>query len=157
MHSSPQSGVTNVNIMSTSHAHPGWGWFCIILGLYPIAIATELWPVDATAVHVPIWVVFLCGVVFLMGGAMILIDRDSKFNAVCAAILLMGMGAVGAWVTVLGPPAGFSGGMPFLPGEYNVIFARWVFGCGALVSFMISAYAIRALLKPRAQRIAPGD
>lgn len=151
----PKKGVSDVNTQSTSRpagrAHPGWGWFCIVAGLYPIAIATELWPVDAAAVHAPMWVLFLCGTVFLMGGAMILIDRNSKFNALCAAILLVGMGAIGAWVAVLGPSAGFSGGMPFLPSEYNVIFARWVFACGALVSFLMSAYAVRTLLKSLTQ------
>lgn len=134
----------------TMQMRSGWGWFCMVLGLYPVAIATELWPVDAAAVHAPMWVIFLCGVVFLMGGAMILIDRNAKISGLCATILFMSMGAIGAWVAVLGPSVGFSGGIPFLPNEYNVMFARWVFGCGALISFMMSAYAIRTLLKPRA-------
>ena len=99
--------------------------------------------------HAPLWVIFLCGVVFLLGGAMLLVDRNSKFNALCASLLLLVMGVIGAWVALLGPAAGFSGGIPFLPQAYNVTLARWVFGLGALVSFMMLVYAIRSLLKPR--------
>ena len=131
-------------------AHPLWGWFCIGLGLYAVALATELLPADAAMLHAPLWVIFLCGVVFLLGGAMLLVDRNSKFNALCASLLLLVMGVIGAWVALLGPAAGFSGGIPFLPQAYNVTLARWVFGLGALVSFMMLVYAIRTLLKPRA-------
>ena len=55
-------------------AHALWGWFCIALGLYAVAIATELLPTDTLALHAPMWVVLLCGLVFLLGGAMMLID-----------------------------------------------------------------------------------
>jgi hypothetical protein len=84
------------------------------------------------------------------GGATLLVDRNSKLNTLCASLLLLLMGVIGAWVALLGPAAGFSGGIPFLPHAYNVTLARWVFGLGALVPFMISIYAIRTLLKPRA-------
>jgi hypothetical protein len=134
----------------SDRAHPVWGWFCIVLGLYAVAIAAELLPADAAALQAPMWVIFLCGLVFLLGGAMMLIDRNSKLNALCASLLLLVMGVIGAWVALLGPAAGFSGGIPFLPHAYNVTLARWVFGLGALVSFMISIYAIRTLLTPRA-------
>lgn len=64
---------------------------------------------------------------------MILIDRNAKINGLCATIPFMNMGAIGAWVAVLGASVGFSGGIPFLPNEYNVMFACWLFGCGALI------------------------
>ena len=131
-------------------AHPLWGWFCISLGLYAVALATELLPADAAMLSAPMWVIFLCGVVFVLGGAMLLVDRNSKLNALCASLLLLVMGVIGAWIALLGPAAGFSGGIPFLPDAYNVTVARWVFGLGALVSFMILVHAPRTLLKPRA-------
>ena len=115
-----------------------------------MALATELLPADAAMLRAPMWVIFLCGVVFVLGGAMLLVDRNSRLNALCASLLLLVMGVIGAWVALLGPAAGFSGGIAFLPHAYNVTLARWVFGLGALVSFMMLAYALRTLLQPRA-------
>lgn len=125
--------------------HPGWGWFCIILGLYPIAIATGLLTVDDASVHAPMWVVFLSGIAFVLTGAMMLVGHDSRINDLFAAMFLLIMGAVGTWIALLGPAEAFSGGIPFLPKEYNVAIARWLFGGGAVIVFALLAHAIRRL------------
>jgi hypothetical protein len=137
---------------SAKRVHPGWGWFCIVLGLYPLAIATGVLTVDSADIHAPMWIIFLCGVVFIIAGAMMLVGHDSRINDLFASILLLIMGLVGAWVALFGPADAFSGGIPFLPTEYNIVIARWLFGSGAVVVFAFFVYALHRLFRGAGRR-----
>ncbi len=131
----------------------GWGWFCITAGvaiaIYPAAVAIRLLPAGAAGVHAPMWVVFLCGLVIVMGGVMMLVGQRSRINDLLACVLLLFVGAIGAWVAIGGSADGFSGGIPFLTHKQNVTAARWVFGLGALVCLLFSGYAARGFFRPR--------
>lgn len=119
------------------------GLFCIALGIYPLAIAFGFIPVDEGQVLAPMWVVALCGIVFLIAGCMIFLATHSRASDMLAAILCLLFGIVGAWVSLLSPSEGFSGGIPLLSQESNVTLGRWMFGGGAVICFAISAYAFR--------------
>ncbi|MDD4964960.1 MAG: hypothetical protein PHI11_13695 [Gallionella sp.] len=136
----------SINV-SASRPHPKWGWATLVVGLYPMAIACNLVPYDSANVHAPMWVVFLCGFVFVLNGMMILLGHHPKVNELLAAILLTSMGSIAAWIALFAPSVGFSGGIPFLPDVLNISLARWGFGGGALVLYGFAAYAIRRLLK----------
>ncbi|MGB5211347.1 MAG: hypothetical protein WBO47_11095 [Gammaproteobacteria bacterium] len=125
------------------------GWLCIAAGIYPLAIAVGLVPADSSAVHAPMWVVFLSGLVFIVGGAMMLVGMESRANDLLACLLLLTIGSIGAWVAIRGPADGFSGGIPFLPRSTNTSIARWLFGLGAAVCLLLSAYAARSVFSPR--------
>lgn len=91
----------------------------------------------------PMWVVALCGIVFLIAGCMIFLATHSRASDMLAAILCLLFGIVGTWVSLLSPSEGFSGGIPLLSQESNVTLGRWMFGGGAVICFAISAYAFR--------------
>ncbi len=122
-------------------AHPAWGWLCIALGLYPIAIAFDWLPVEPDTVHAPPWVLALCGLVFISGGCLILLRGRSHLQHLFAACIAGSFALVGMWVALLSADDGFSGGLFFLSRESNVTLGRWMFGLGALISLAIFAWA----------------
>jgi len=129
--------------------HPGWGWLCIAIGLYAISVALGIIKPDDSAVHAPMWVIAICGVIFLISGIMVLIGQRSRVNSLCAAILCGCFALVGAWASLFPPPEGFSGGIPLLSKSANTIIARCLFGSGAVLSSILSIYALRRFLRLR--------
>ena len=127
------------------NANRGLAWLCIFIGLYISATSTGLLPLNKADLHVPTWVFFIVGAVVFIAGVMILVRHHSKVNSILAAILLVMMGSIGVWVAFYGPAENISGGLPFIPHEYNIMLARAVFGGGALITFLMSAYIIRKL------------
>ena len=124
-------------------AHPFWAWFCIALGLGPLAIACGVVAVDPSKLLAPAWVLALCGLVFVIGGCMMLLGRGTRANDLLAGLICLAFAAVGIWVSLFAPSASFSGGIPLLSHEQNVTLGRWVIGCGAVVSLMLTGYALR--------------
>jgi hypothetical protein len=124
-----------------------WGLICIALGLLPISIALDWLPVAEASLHAPPWVVALSGAVFLIGGCMILLTNHTWANDLLAALLCLPFGIIAAWAALFGASDAFSGGLPFLSHEANVVLGRWVFGVGAIICFVISAYAARRAIQ----------
>jgi hypothetical protein len=93
-------------------------------------------------------VLFLVAVVLSIGGVMMIIGRDSRLNDFLAAVLLLGMSSIGSWVAIFGSVDGISGGLVFLPSEWNVGLGRVLFGLGALLCLAMAGYAFRRALKP---------
>jgi uncharacterized protein YjeT (DUF2065 family) len=129
--------------------HPFLGLVCILLGLYPIVMAAKWLPLAQNAVHAPLWVISLSGVVFIIAGMMLSLRQHPKLNNLLAAILLASMAAIGGWIAFLAPPDGFSGGIPFLSKAQNIALARSCFGFGAFVSAVLCGYAIRQFLRAK--------
>ena len=112
-------------------------------GLIIIALSLDLLPVDDSMFGAPVWVVGIAGSIFTITGLMILLGEKSKINNLLAAFLLTGMGLIGGWVGLFGSDEGFSGGIPFLPETVNISLARSLFGMGALICFLMAAYAFK--------------
>ena len=119
------------------------GLLCIALGLLPMSVALGWISVPSTSLHAPMWVLALCGGIFVVTGSMIVLGNQSRANDLLAGIICLLFGTVGAWIALLGPAEGISGGLPFLSGATNSAIGRWVFGIGALMCFAIAAYAFR--------------
>ena len=120
-----------------------WGFGCIAIGCYPISIALGLFQLDETALSAPLWVVAGAGIVFVIAGLMILLAHHSRANDFLAGVLCFIFGAMGTWVSLFSSNDGFSGGLPILSHEQNIMLGRWVFGLGAVICFAISVYAFR--------------
>jgi hypothetical protein len=113
-------------------------------------MATGLVRVDMSTVHAPRPVLAACGLAFVIAGIMMLGGGRSKVNDLCAALLLLAMGSIGTWVALFGQSASFSGGVPLISHQSNVTVDRVVFAAGALISFALSAVAMRRLFSQRA-------
>ena len=120
-----------------------WGFVCIAIGCYPIAISFGLVPFDDAPLNAPQWVVAGAGIAFVIAGLMILLAHHPRANDFLAGVLCMLFGFMGAWVALFSSSAGFSGGWFFLSDEQNETIGRWVFGVGAVVSFAVAAWAFR--------------
>jgi hypothetical protein len=55
----------------------------------------------------------------------------------------MVFGVMGIWVSLFSSSEGFSGGLPFLSQDLNILIGRCLFGLGAIISFALSAWAFR--------------
>jgi len=119
------------------------GWLFIGVGLAVMALALGLLPLDDTNVTAPRWIVGIGGAIFATAGLMMLLGEQSPVNNLLAAFLLTGMGLIGGWVGLFGSDEGFSGGLPFLPETVNISLARGLFGMGALICFLLAAYAFK--------------
>ena len=122
------------------------GVLIILAGLVPMAVAVRLLPADPAAIHAPRWVLFLCGFAFVTAGIMIIGGTKPWLGDLCAMILFLMLGAVGAWVAMFGTAGAFSGGVPLLPTAWNRVLARFLFGGGALILFALALYTGRRLL-----------
>lgn len=127
---------------NVQNAHPGWGWLCVALGLFPLGVAFDLLPVDPGSVHAPPWVLALCGLVFVSGGGLILLHRHRVLQHLFAGTIVASFGLVGMWVALFAPAEGFSGGFFFVSDDTNVTIARWFFGIGALLALAIFVVAM---------------
>tara|TARA_R110002167_G_scaffold149732_1_gene343153 strand:+ start:347 stop:760 length:414 start_codon:yes stop_codon:yes gene_type:complete len=128
--------------------NPGWGWICILLGLYPIAIAAGILEVDPDKLHAPPWVLALCGLVFIIAGCMALLGQHGRVNDSLAALILLAFALVGVWVSLFSSAEGFSGGLPFVSQEMNILLQRCIFGLGALICLSLFVYAVRRAINP---------
>ena len=126
--------------------HPRWGWLCMFLGLYPIAFALKLFPTGDTTGYAPMWIIFLVGLVFVITGTFILVKRHSRINTLLATSILFMLGAISVWVALFSPTEWFVGGFTALSEDQNIVLARWMFGVGAIASFIMSGYGIQKFL-----------
>ena len=124
-----------------------YGTGCMLLGCYPIALALGIVPVDDAELTAPRFVVGGAGLALLVAGLMIFLANHPRTNNFLAGVLLLLFGSIGMWVSVLSSNDGFSGGIPFIPAELNILVGRWVFGFGALICFAFSMYAFRLAAK----------
>jgi hypothetical protein len=114
----------------------------IACGAFTLLVASGVLPMQ-TANDTPIWVIWLIGVVFVIAGVMIFLRNHSRALDFFAAIILASFTLIGGWVSLFASPEGFSGGIPFLPYDTNVVLARVMFGLGALMCFGGFVYAVK--------------
>lgn len=139
--------------MSETSPRPVWiGLLPVLLGGLLCAVAAGLIPTDEEKRHVPAWVLFLCGVIFVAGGAATLAGPQSRIANVLAALIVLGLGTIGLWVAVAGDAAKMPGGLPFISRESNALAARVLFGMGGAACFLFAgAIALQRWKRRRAK------
>jgi hypothetical protein len=100
--------------------------------------------------NAPRWVVALGGLVFV-GGGVLLLEPAEFLGQLFAGTVAVAMTAISAWVALFGEPHSFSGGLPFLPHEWNVVFARVLFALVALLGLAIVLHALWRLIRGRSR------
>jgi hypothetical protein len=77
------------------------------------------------------------------------VDYRTSLLDLFAALILASFTLVTGWITFYGSAEGFSGGIPFLPHNMNVSFARILFGLGAILCFSGFLYALKRFFGAR--------
>ena len=116
---------------------------CLAAGSFLLSVAWGLIGDGPNQDQAPHFIVALSGFVFIIAGCMIFVGRKSRFNNLLAGILCLSFGLIGAWVAFYAPAEGFSGGLPLVSNDTNIVIGRWVFGIGSLMCFAISAWAFK--------------
>lgn len=117
---------------------------CVGLGAFLLLVAGDLIPgLEPRPDDAPSPIIALSGLVFIIAGCMTILGSRARTSDLLAGILCLTFGIIGAWVSLRGSDQGFSGGVPFLPPEFNVRLARGAFGVGSLICFMLAFWALR--------------
>ena len=119
----------------------------IAFGVVPILIAIGVIEPDAGSVHAPMWVLAMCGGVFILAGIMVLLGQNSRASYFLAALLCLCFAAIGGWVALFGAAENFSGGIPFVPSKTNFSIGRITFGLGALLCLACSYLTLMKALR----------
>jgi hypothetical protein len=133
------------------------GIICIVLGASVCLIALDILPYDPDKIHAPDWVILLCGALFLCGGSAAMLHSHPLVVSVLGNAMVVAFASIAAWVALAGPAEQFSGELPFVSRELNVMIARIFFGLGSVMCALVLIPGMRQLLKlvsrsPRAGR-----
>ena len=109
----------------------------IVAGLVIELTVLDIISIDENLVHAPNWVISLLGILFLSSGLVIVVSPESSIASWSAGTLVIAMTLVSAWVAVYGSSEHFSGDLPFISRDTNVIIARIIFGCVSLLGLAI--------------------
>ena len=126
-----------------------------LAGIYFILLGTSVLPVPGGPrnLHGPLWVVLGAGLVFLLGGAAVVLQALGRANAhgelpaeapfwLRATYYLIGVailtcfGAIGSWIAFGEGERAFSGSSAFFSGDLSAAIGRTVFGIGALITWL---------------------
>jgi hypothetical protein len=142
------------------------------MGLYIMLVGTGVAPVPGGPhnLHAPLWVAFLAGLPFFLGGVAVLLQGIVGANAkgelppaapawmrAAQRLLVLAIFAVfaviGTWIALAGDPRQFSGS--FTGFGFGVALARIAFGFGALVcwaaTIALAVSTLRGLAGARSQ------
>jgi hypothetical protein len=120
-----------------------WGSLMMLTGAVFLAAYQGLIDLDLSVVQPPRVILLTVSVIAFAGGLLIIVRRETRLSELLAGALLFALAAVGGWAAIFGPADRISGGLGFLPPETNVVLARGVFGMGAIICLIMSAYAFR--------------
>ena len=115
----------------------------IAVGIVIELAVVDVISIDKSSVHAPDWVVALLGVLCLSGGLAIAFSPESRVAIWSAGALVITMTIVSAWVALYGSSEYFSGDLPFISRDANVIIARIVFACVSLLGLAIIVAAAK--------------
>jgi len=127
-----------------------------LAGLLVVLGAADVIHADPESFHAPRWVVGLCGMLFVLAGAIIGFSNYPRIRLFLTALLLLAFASVAAWVSLMTDPEGWSGGAGFFSTSANGMIAKALAGLGALVLYyaflQVTARLIRGNFKDDRKR-----
>ena len=115
----------------------------IAAGIVIELTAIDVISIDENLIHAPDGVIALCGLLFVSGGLAIVASPNHRIATWAAGTLVISMTLISGWVAVYGASEHFSGDLPFISRDSNVIISRIIFGCVSLLGLAIIAAAAK--------------
>jgi hypothetical protein len=120
--------------------------FLVLMGLLIASIALGIVPIEESKIHAPRWVVGLSGILLVAVGIAAGIGKPNAVASMCAGVFVIGMTVLTGWIAIFGSGEYFSGDLPFLSRQGNIILSRVIFGAVSAMGLAISVVAIRKIL-----------
>ena len=135
-------------------------------GLYIMLVGAGVLPIPGgpSGLNGPLWIAFVAGLPFFLGGLAVLLQGFGKANAngelpadapawmraaqqLIVVAIFAALATIGTWIALAGDPRGFSGS--FGSGAAGIGIGRVVFGIGALICWActigVAVSAVRKL------------
>lgn len=114
------------------------------VGAFLVLLGADIVPQRIFKPTVPGWLLIAIGLALILAGLSIFVRVGSpivaaRMVAVCMLLMALAFG----WVAFFSDPGHMSGGIPFLPDQYNRLLGRFVFGLGALFWLWVGVLALR--------------
>jgi hypothetical protein len=126
-----------------------------LAGLYFILVGAGVLPVPGGPrnLHGPLWILLGAGLVFLLGGAAVVLQALGRANVegelpadapfwlraiqyLMGIAILTSLGAIGSWIAFGQGERAFSGSSGFFSGDVSAAIGRTAFGIGALITWL---------------------
>jgi hypothetical protein len=131
------------------------------VGLYLVLVGTRVLPVpgESHSLHAPLWTVLCAGLVFLLGGAAVILQALGRGNNrgefptdaplwlhvvqyLIGLAILAALGAIGSWIAFGPGERAFSGSFFFFSADKHEAIGRTALGIGGIIIWLcILAFA----------------
>ena len=113
------------------------------IGAALVLLGADFIPQRVFKPHVPSWVLVVLGLGLILVGVSVFFRIGSPIATRLIGVSLLLMAMAFSWVAFFSDPRYMSGGLPFLPDDYNVLLGRTVFGLFALFFLWLGVSAMR--------------
>ena len=125
----------------TGKQHISSAAICALIGLYLLLEGFQITSFGKPSGNTPYWVITLCGFIFITASLMIIFKSNNHWNDLGAFVICLVMGIISGWISIFADDTGMSGSM-WINEVTGLPINRIVFGLGAVICFLIAAYAI---------------
>ncbi len=128
------------------------------VGAFLVLLGADIIPQRVFKPTVPSWVLVATGLAIILAGMSIFVRVGAPIAAarmigVCMFLMALSF----CWVAFFSDPRHMSGGIPFLPVQYNRFLGRFVFGLVALFWLWVGVLALRHAKQQPEADVVEGD
>lgn len=128
------------------------------VGAFLVLLGADIIPQRVFKPSVPSWILVAIGLALILAAISVFFRVGSPIAAarmigVCMFLMALSF----CWVAFFSDPRHMSGGIPFLPDQYNRFFGRLMFGLGALFWLWVGVLALRLAKQQYKVEVVEGD
>lgn len=113
------------------------------VGAFLVLLGADIVPQRVFKPNVPSLVLVVIGLALILAGMSVFFRVGSPIANRMIGVCMLLMALPFFWVAFFGDPRQISGGIPFLPAQYNRLLGRFMFGLGALFWLWLGVMALR--------------
>jgi hypothetical protein len=113
------------------------------VGAFLVLLGADIIPQRVFKPTVPSLVLVVIGLALILAGTSVFFRVGSPIANRMIGVCMLLMALPFFWVAFFGDPRHMSGGIPFLPDQYNRFLGRFMFGLGALFWLWLGVMALR--------------
>lgn len=119
------------------------------VGTFLVLLGADIIPQRVFKPTVPSWMLVAIGVALILAATSVFFRIGSPAATRMIGVCMLLMALSFSWVAFFGDPRHMSGGIPFLPDQYNRFLGRFMFGLAALFWLWLGVASLRyAKLQP---------